>query len=164
MHAVLTGGRCCFNCVDQNFADVLLSFGYVDFENMEDAVRAINATNQQVFQGRRLAVQFHQPRKPVNRSSAHGNNPPTKTLFIGNMSFELSDKDLSDLFREVRNVIDVRIAIDRRTGQPRGFAHADFIDVASAAKAKEYLKTKVLYGRELKVDFSLSNPRRGNAD
>ncbi|KAK4987894.1 hypothetical protein LTR28_001805, partial [Elasticomyces elasticus] len=53
---------------------------------------------------------------------------PTKTLFIGNMSFQMSDKDLNDLFREIRNVLDVRVAIDRRTGQPRGFAHADFID------------------------------------
>lgn len=73
------------------------------------------------------------------------------------MSFEMSDKDLNDLFREVRNVIDVRVAIDRRTGQPRGFAHADFIDVDSAVKAKEFLKEKEIYGRRLRVDFSMSS-------
>lgn len=65
-----------------------------------------------------------------------------------------TDSSIPDLFREVRNVLDVRVAIDRRSGQPRGFAHADFIDVPSAEKAKEFLEKKVVYGRQLKVDFS----------
>lgn len=86
-------------------------------------------------------------------------NPPTKTLFIGNMSFEMSDKDLNDLFREVKNVLDVRVAIDRRTGQPRGFAHADFLDIASAEKGAEYLRTKSFHGRTLRVDYSASSMR-----
>jgi RNA recognition motif-containing protein len=80
------------------------------------------------------------------------------------MSFEMSDKDLNDLFRDIKNVMDVRVAIDRRTGQPRGFAHADFIDVASATKAMEVLKGKEVYGRELRVDYSNSGHarQRGN--
>lgn len=61
---------------------------------------------------------------------------------------------LPDLFRQIRNVLDVRVAIDRRSGQPRGFAHADFIDVESAERAKEILEQKVIYGRNLRVDFS----------
>lgn len=82
-------------------------------------------------------------------------NEPTKTLFIGNLAFEMSDADLNKLFRDVRNVIDVRVAIDRRTGQPRGFAHADFIDVESATKAFEQLTDKEIYGRKLRVDYSV---------
>lgn len=90
-------------------------------------------------------------------------NPPSRTLFIGNMSFEMSDRDLNDLFREIRNVVDVRVAIDRRTGQPRGFAHADFTDVESATKAKEILQGKQIFERKLRVDFSSSSEtgRRG---
>lgn len=61
---------------------------------------------------------------------------------------------LADLFREVRNVLDVRVAIDRRSGQPRGFAHADFIDEASATKARKLLEQKTVYGRQLRVDYS----------
>ena len=68
-----------------------------------------------------------------------------------------------DLFREIRNVLDVRVAIDRRSGQPRGFAHADFIDVASAEKAKAHLEKKVVYGRPLKVDFSRDSYRSKGA-
>jgi nucleolin len=113
----------------------------------------------QVFEGRNLVVQFHLPKdnsKSRNSAGSFEQNPPTKTLFIGNMSFEMSDKDLNDLFRDIRNVMDVRVAIDRRTGQPRGFAHADFIDVASAQKARELLQDKTIYGRQLRVDFSKS--------
>lgn len=76
------------------------------------------------------------------------------------MSFEMSDKDLNDLFRDIRNVIDVRVAIDRRSGQPRGFAHADFIDLPSADRAKEILSQKEIYGRRLRVDYSKETKNR----
>lgn len=134
------------------YANWIDSFGYVQFENAEDAAAAIENLNQQPFEGRRLNVQHHKLTERLPRSRM--SNPPSKTLFIGNMSFEMSDKDLNDLFRDVRNVLDVRVAIDRRTGQPRGFAHADFVDVASAQRAFEQLNQKEVYGRKLKVDYS----------
>jgi RNA recognition motif-containing protein len=94
-------------------------------------------------------------------------NPPSKTLFIGNMSFEMTDRDLNNLFKGIRNVIDVRVAIDRRTGQPRGFAHADFVDVKSAMEAMKHLEGKETYGRKLRLDYSYgpSNaPRNQSGD
>ena len=139
-------------------------FGYVEFKNIEDARTAIENLDMQVFEGRNLVCQFHKA-KPNSKSfgsSGYQPNPPAKTLFIGNMSFEMSDKDLNDLFRDIRNVMDVRVAIDRRTGQPRGFAHADFIDVASATKAREVLQDKTIYGRQLRVDFSKSSVDRSD--
>jgi nucleolin len=105
-----------------------------------------------------MAVQFHlrrEPRPDMNRKAQA--NPPSKCLFIGNMSFQMSDKDLNELFRNITNVLDVRVAVDRRSGQPRGFCHADFIDVPSAQAAKEILAKKEIYGRQLRVDFSRSN-------
>ena len=51
-------------------------------------------------------------------------------------------------------MLDVRVAIDRRSGQPRGFAHADFTDVESAVTAKKALEQKSVYGRQLRVDYS----------
>ncbi|KAF2035742.1 RNA-binding domain-containing protein [Setomelanomma holmii] len=140
-------------------------FGYVEFKNIPDAQSAVDNLDMQVFEGRNLVVQFHKAREGrtnTRTNTSFESNPPSKTLFIGNMSFEMSDKDLNDLFRDIRNVMDVRVAIDRRTGQPRGFAHADFIDVASATRAREVLKEKVIYGRPLRVDFSKSSSPREN--
>ncbi|KAK4560607.1 hypothetical protein LTR86_005185 [Recurvomyces mirabilis] len=147
-------------------------FGYVEFSDQSGADKAVKELDQKVFQGRRMAVQYHVQRdrqqggrndRPAGGMARSGErfdrpaNPPSKTLFIGNMSYQMSDRDLNDLFREIRNVLDVRVAIDRRSGQPRGFAHADFIDVESAEKAKEYLEKKVIYGRTLKIDYSAQN-------
>ncbi|PNS15858.1 hypothetical protein CAC42_4310 [Sphaceloma murrayae] len=129
-------------------------FGYVEFESVEEAARAIEELDQQELEGRRMAVQYH-VRRTRTTERRGSSNPPSKTLFIGNMSFQMSDKDLNDLFRQVKNVLDVRVAIDRRSGQPRGFAHADFTDTASAEKAKSVLANKVVYGRQLRVDFGL---------
>jgi nucleolin len=69
-----------------------------------------------------------------------------------------------DLFRQIRNVLDVRVAIDRRSGQPRGFAHADFVDVKSATAAKQLLENKVIYGRQLRVDYSAPSSRTQASD
>lgn len=105
-----------------------------------------------------MAIQFHlrrEPRADVSRRAEP--TKPSKCLFIGNMSFQMSDKDLNDLFRNITNVLDVRVAVDRRSGQPRGFCHADFIDVPSAQAAKEILEKKEIYGRQLRVDFSRSS-------
>ena len=116
--------------------------------------------HQQLYEGRRIVVQYAAfSTKDINknrRSNFEGkpSNPPSKTLFIGNMSFEMTDRDLNNLFRGIRNVIDVRVAIDRRTGQPRGFAHADFIDVKSAMEAMKLLQDKETYGRKLRIDYS----------
>ncbi|KAF2088083.1 RNA-binding domain-containing protein, partial [Saccharata proteae CBS 121410] len=138
-------------------------FCYIEYESQAEASEAIENMNQRVFEGRRITVQFHRPRGPKEERLKMRPQGPSKTLFIGNMSFDMSDKDLNDLFREIRNVIDVRVAIDRRTGQPRGFAHADFVDVASAEKAKAMLDRKQIHGRELRVDFSMSSGRYDNS-
>ena len=139
-------------------------FGYVTFESIEASQRAIELFNLQNFEGRRLSVQFSVSRpntskRGPDRPQRFGNTPnnaPTSTLFIGNMSFDMSDRDLNNLFRDIKDVVDVRVAIDRRTGQPRGFAHADFVDVASAEKAMQELSGKVVSGRPLRIDFSTS--------
>lgn len=118
--------------------------------------------NMQVFEGRRLAVQYAASK--FKKDTPPPRNPPSKTLFIGNMSFEMTDSDLNSLFKDIRNVIDVRVAVDRRTGTPRGFAHADFVDVESAQEGFEALKSKAPYGRKLRIDYSFSNKRHNTGE
>ena len=133
----------------------------MDFSSTDAAKTAIDMFNMQTFEGRRLSVQFSAGRTQTgSRPTANrGPSEPTKTLFIGNMAFDMSDRDLNNLFREIKNVIDVRVAIDRRTGQPRGFAHADFTDVSSAEQALAILAGKEVNGRILRVDYSTSSGR-----
>ena len=76
----------------------------------------------------------------------------------------MTDRELNTLFRSIKDVTDVRVAIDRRTGQPRGFAHADFTNVQSAIDAFEYLNNKVVGGRTLRVDYSKGSGRVSMTD
>lgn len=136
---------------------MILSFGYVSYSSKADAARAVESLNMKTFEGRRMAVQPAFQKRPTRKEGPPG---PTNTLFIGNISFDMTDKQLADLFRDVKGLFDVRVAIDRRTGQPRGFAHVEFLDIESAKAAREYLFEKVVCGRQLRVDYSFSTSRR----
>ena len=104
-----------------------------------------------------MAVQYAIAKPPKHVAGEEGfRHQPSRTLYIGNMSYEMTDQDLNELFRDVKNVLDVRVAIDRRTGQPRGYAHADFLNVDSATAAAEHLMNKSYYGRKLRVDYTHS--------
>ncbi len=133
-------------------------FGYVTFANVDQAATAIAERHNEPFGGRRIVVNYMVQNRP--RFEPSKNLEPSKTIFIGNLAYEMTDADLNKLFRDVRNVIDVRVAIDRRTGQPRGFAHADFVDVKSAEAAMEFLVGKSFYGRTLRLDYSSTRTKR----
>lgn len=129
-------------------------FAYVHFDSVDAATRAVEAMNGRVYEGRTVIAQFS-----ASRGNPKPMQPVSKTLYLGNLSFEMTDRDLNELFREIDNVIDVRVSIDRRTGHPRGFAHAEFLDTESAQKAFEILSQKAPYGRKIRVDYSATNKR-----
>ncbi|KAI9764633.1 MAG: hypothetical protein M1840_008130 [Geoglossum simile] len=129
--------------------DVSRGYGYVEFKELDDAIRARAELNGKVFGGRQIVVNYVlKVRKDQTPSR------PTKTIFIGNIPFEMTDGELNELFHQLENCLEVRIAVDRKTGVPRGFAHADFVDIPSAEAAKAALQGKEVYGRTLRIDFS----------
>lgn len=133
-------------------------FGWVTFTTTEEAKAALEAKNGLELMDRPLVLNYkvQNGRLEATRTEM---KEPTNSLFVGNMPYEMTDSDLNNLFREIKNVVDVRVAIDRRTGQPRGFAHADFVDVKSAQEAAEFLQGKEMYRRKLRVDFAASRQR-----
>ncbi|GLA90547.1 hypothetical protein AtubIFM57143_000152 [Aspergillus tubingensis] len=130
-------------------------YGYVQFDSIDAAQRAVDALNLRLFEGRRVTVQFAQNNVYHRRQL----NAPTRTLYIGNLPFEMTDRDLNELFKDVQNVVDIRVAVDRRTGQARGFAHAEFVSTSSAKAAMAILENKLPYGRRLRLDYSKATSR-----
>lgn len=138
-------------------------------DSLESARRTMESLHMSIFEGRRLAVNYaHSPDVVSNqesvrrRTNAAASKEPTSTLFVGNLPFDITDRDLNDLFCEIPNLRDVRVSVDR-AGMPRGFAHADFLNIESAVKAYEMLQGQVMYGRTLRVDYTLNlqdNKRR----
>lgn len=133
-------------------------FGYVRYDNVDEARKAIGEMHLQLFEGRRLAMNF--ARSDFSPGDSQPKSSPTRTIYIGNIPFEMTDKELNDLFKDMDNLIDVRVAVDRRTGQPRGFCHAEFVDVKSCRLARNALETMKPYGRQLRMDYSNSAPGR----
>lgn len=59
----------------------------------------------------------------------------TKTLYVGNLPWSVSNDDLSNAVAQYAEVISARIATDRETGRSRGFG---FVEVP-ADKAEEVI-------------------------
>ena len=119
--------------------------------------RAVEGANQSFWHGRRINVR---PREAPSDRQPREVREPTTSIFVGNMPYETSDADLNAVFKKLDNVKDVRVAIDRATGWPRGFAHADFHNVEDAKKAFDILNETELGSRRLRCDYAM--PRRPN--
>src|SRR5260370_14945867 len=75
-----------------------------------------------------------------------------KNLFVGNMSFQTTEGELSALFKPFGQVTRVHLVMDRETGRARGFAFVEMPNDDEAAKAIAALDGKELGGRNLKVN------------
>ena len=86
-----------------------------------------------------------------------------KNLFVGNMSFQTKESDLTELFKAFGQVGRVHIAMDRETGRARGFAFVEMPNDDEAAKAITGLDGKEVDGRNLKVNEARPKAERGSA-
>jgi RNA recognition motif-containing protein len=75
-----------------------------------------------------------------------------KSLFVGNLSFQTTQSDLTALFKAFGQVARVQVATDRDTGRARGFAFVEMPNDEEAAKAIAGLEGKAFGGRNLKVN------------
>jgi len=75
-----------------------------------------------------------------------------KNLFVGNMSFQTTESELTAQFEAYGQVTRVHLAKDRDTGRARGFAFVEMPNDEEAAKAIAGLNGKELGGRVLKVN------------
>jgi cold-inducible RNA-binding protein len=75
-----------------------------------------------------------------------------KNIFVGNLSFSVTEATLRSLFEAYGLVESVRRVTDRDSGQPRGFGFVEMTNDAEAAKAINGLNGKDLEGRTLNVN------------
>ena len=83
-----------------------------------------------------------------------------KNLFVGNMSFQTTESELTALFQGFGQVTRVHLAMDRETGRARGFAFVEMPNDEEAAKAITGLDGKEFGGRSLKVNEARPRPDR----
>ena len=83
-------------------------------------------------------------------------------LFVGNLSYNVSEQELKEVFLaekiEVRNV---RVAVDRESGRPRGFAFVETETEAGAKQSIEKLSGRLIQGRAIIIEEAQGKPGGG---
>jgi RNA recognition motif-containing protein len=90
-------------------------------------------------------------------------NEMGKRLYVGNLSYNVTEGELRDVFAEGgRNVVEVKIVMDRDTGRPRGFAFVEMGTDDEATAAISSLSGRDIQGRPINVSEARERaPRSG---
>lgn len=81
-------------------------------------------------------------------------------LFVGNLSFNITENELQDAFAAHGTVTETNLMMDRTTGRPRGFAFITMATPEEAQKAIESLNGSALDGRTLTVNVAKPREER----
>lgn len=73
-------------------------------------------------------------------------------IYVGNISWDLTEEDLKSAFEPHGQVSTVKIITDKYTGRSRGFAFVEMPEKAEAEAAISGLNGKELKGREIVVN------------
>jgi RNA recognition motif-containing protein len=83
------------------------------------------------------------------------------SIYVGNLSYEVTQEDLSEVFAEYGTVKRVQLPTDRETGRPRGFGFVEMNADEEETAAIEALDGAEWMGREIKVNKAKPREDRG---
>lgn len=85
------------------------------------------------------------------------------SIYVGNLSFNVTQDDLSNVFAEYGTVKRVQLPTDRETGRPRGFGFVEMETEAAETAAIDALDGAEWMGRALKVNKAKPREERGRS-
>jgi RNA recognition motif-containing protein len=83
------------------------------------------------------------------------------SIYVGNLSYEVTQEDLTGVFAEYGTVKRVQLPTDRETGRLRGFGFVEMGAEAEETAAIEALDGAEWMGRDLKVNKAKPREERG---
>ncbi len=97
-----------------------------------------------------------QPRPAKNGGTERrrlNSTPPTRNgrLYVGNLSYEVNESELEDLFKGFGDVKSIEIIYNPRTYRSKGYAFVEMRNTDAARQAAEVLHGQPFMGRELMV-------------
>jgi RNA recognition motif-containing protein len=75
----------------------------------------------------------------------------SKKIYVGNLSFNMDEQTLGDVFAAFGTVESAKIITDRETGRSKGFAFVEMASDTEAAAAIEKLNGSEQLGRAMNV-------------
>ena len=73
-------------------------------------------------------------------------------IFVGNLNFQTTKEELTELLSAAGQIVDVYLPADRATGRPRGFAFVEFSSEAEATEAIRMFNEHEMGGRKLNIN------------
>lgn len=91
---------------------------------------------------------------------------PTKAprLYIGNLSYEVTENDIQDLFKGFGRVRSVEIIYNPRTHKSKGYGFVEMCEMADATRCVEVLHGQPFMGREMMVSAANERQDRSEAE
>jgi RNA recognition motif-containing protein len=81
-------------------------------------------------------------------------------LYVGNISFKVSEDDVKELFSQAGEVVSVKLIKDAATGRMRGFGFVEMASKEDAQKAISMLNGKTFMERNIVVNEAKPQERR----
>lgn len=85
------------------------------------------------------------------------------SIYVGNLSYEVSEQELNEVFAEHGSVRRVHLPTDRDTGRMRGFAFVEMETLPQEDAAIAALDGAEWYGRSLKVNKAKPREEKGSS-
>jgi nucleolin len=152
---------------------------FIEFNTRADAAKVIAIKDTIELDGRRLTVSYSNEDRPTpgagfggqsggsfgggfggNSGGSNAGDSSSKTVFIGNISWDTTEASLTDVFGGCGTVVAVRIA-KTPEGKPKGFAHVEFDSTEAVNKAVALAGTDI-DGRQIRVDPAMSKASGGD--
>ncbi len=81
-------------------------------------------------------------------------------LYVGNLSYNVAEDELRQLFSQAGEIKEVTMILDRDTRRPKGFGFVEFMTQADAEKAIQMFNDYELDGRRLTVNMARPREER----
>ncbi|XP_069744159.1 RNA-binding protein 34 [Narcine bancroftii] len=122
---------------------------YVVFRQQSDAVKALARNGSKVQTGFHLRVDL------ANKSNVHDHR---RSVFLGNLPFDIQENDVHDHFCGCGEIKGVRIVRDQESGMGKGFGYLLFQNTDAVTLALK-LNDSELKGRRVRVSRSVKKER-----
>jgi len=87
-------------------------------------------------------------------------NSMSNKLFVGNLSFNVTENELQDMFAAHGSVLEANLMTDRMSGRPRGFGFVTMSSPQEAEAAISALNGSTVDGRALTVNVAKPREER----
>ena len=109
-------------------------FAYVDLASRKDLEAAISLS-ETLLSGRRVLIKDAKSFEGRPEPRKEAEKAPSKRIFVGNLSFDITEDDLREHFGRCGEVVSVFAATFEDSGKCKGYAWVAFEDITSASNA-----------------------------